>query len=146
MQRESFSERVSNRDDESRKYTIEGEIVTTNGTFENLNNGQVYSADGIQRAHFNVGASPLNINFSGGETLTDEELHNESPDTLKVLPYIQAVFLPWLLSWQFWFLRLAPTIMQKTAPLSLSELSSPATFSENIHAASYCSGISILAV
>lgn len=73
MQRESFSERVSNRDDESRKYTIEGEIVTSGGAFENLNNGQVYSADGIQRAHFNVGASPLNINFSGSETLTDDE-------------------------------------------------------------------------
>ena len=73
MQRESFSERVSNRDDESRKYTIEGEIVTSGGAFENLNNGQVYSADGIQRAHFNAGASPLNINFSGGETLTDDE-------------------------------------------------------------------------
>lgn len=72
MQRESFSERVSNRDDESRKYTIEGEIFTSNGVFENLNNGQVYSADGIQRAHFNVGASPLNINFSG-DTLTDDE-------------------------------------------------------------------------
>ena len=73
MQRESFSERVSNRDDESRKYTIEGEIVTSGGAFENLTNGQVYSADGIQRAHFNSGASPLNVNFSGGENLTDEE-------------------------------------------------------------------------
>lgn len=72
MQRESISERVSNRDDESRRYTIEGEIVSSGGVLEQLSNGQVYSADGIHRAHFNAGASPLNVNFSG-ETIPDDE-------------------------------------------------------------------------
>lgn len=73
------TERVSNRDNDSRKYTIEGDIVSTNGQFSDLTNCQVYDQSGIQRAHFNAGASPLNtgasplnVNFSG-EPSTDAE-------------------------------------------------------------------------
>ncbi|MDE6771716.1 MAG: hypothetical protein K2J49_03845 [Muribaculaceae bacterium] len=56
--------RVSNMDDETRRYDVAGEVTVRDGRFESVYSGTVDSPDGERVAEFSTGAGqPTNIHY-----------------------------------------------------------------------------------
>lgn len=74
LKTENMTLTLSNADDESRAYTVRGDVRVNDGQFAEVSNGQVYTKDGgMGVAYFNAGDNnAMSTSFQSGD-LTDEQ-------------------------------------------------------------------------